>query len=409
MSIIFFTPLESKTKLLLVIIIFYSLLFIRSKIRDGIIDILYTDCDPQFYYAVCKEIEKNRENKILDIIVSEFTGDYQKCIKLCKSLLKLKMKPVRKAYFLQIMAKAAFEGGDFQLCSDVCKELSLLAMSKKMNKKYVHNITIRCSFYEAFINCDYDNALKQLDKCMSVSKQKNTYKAAMQYYKGLTLYYSGNFDKARVCFEEAAKAPKLKVAELSKEYIESIEAGEIKVIAQNTFDSEIEDVPSKPKDKMPMVKKIITLILFFIFLFCGFQIGNISRGPLPDVLSDDENFSVTSVAKTIHIDNDYYICIFTTDTNEIGVSYLESIGNNKYKAPVSYKTSPYTYVHYDNGYYIYLAGKTHKVYFDITDDESKIPREKKSEEFSAFGEKYYFYYSTDEKEYHFLNATGVVF
>ncbi|MGN1421048.1 MAG: hypothetical protein ACI4XC_06005 [Eubacterium sp.] len=397
---------------LIPIFIWLGNFLITAKING----LLFDECDPKLYFTVSKGIFR-RNDLGRDMLVSRFIGDYQKSISIGLNALQSKLTTsVRVFYYTDVLA-SAFIGGDFNLCKSKSEELLSFIKGAKIKKSEAENLTARCNFFLTFIGCDYEKALEYLDTCMSHPNQKNSYKSIMQYYKGITLYYSGKMAEASECFKCVCSiSPEFDIAKKSEEYIKAIEADELKLIEIRSYNTVVPPTVSVSQEikkiKMPIHKKIILVILCIIAFISVVQLishtnREYTKEELPFVIEESEGFQVESIDKAVKIDDDHEICIFTTSDDTIGVTYLKKSEEDKYKYSLSYICDKGSIMYSDTDYYITVSGKSKKVNFSITDNPQDVSPNERAVEFSSNGEKYYFCYTTDDEKYHFSNSTGI--
>ncbi|MCM1286449.1 MAG: hypothetical protein NC213_09750 [Acetobacter sp.] len=401
-------PVHIAARLAAAFILIVIMYLLSVKINSNIKNIIFMECDPALFYAVIKEISP-AENIINDILTAELIGDYQKGIELSVKGLKLvKNKKIAKIFYLESLTKLAFEGGDFELCQKYCNEILSLINSIKLKEDDKNGYAARAKFYIDFINCDYDCALAELNVCMNIQNQANSYKAVMQYYLGLVNYYSSKDDSARVCFEYVcSNAPKLKIAEFSQEYIDAIDNSTFKVLETSTYNTEFEEYKNDKKTQMPVWKIIFLALCAVVLIICGVQISGINKGAMPEVLTKDADYELIGSPALFDIDENYCLCVYETSEHNTVVAYLEKLKDDKYIIKADYQSDLEEYINDNAEQYLCADGKSSKVIFDISNDKNKIPENKVIKEFTADGDQYYLYYSVEKAKYHYFSSSGI--
>ncbi|MGN1202120.1 MAG: hypothetical protein ACI4RF_02405, partial [Eubacterium sp.] len=385
---------------------------ININIKASSVNILYDDCEPQIYYAVCHGIYPNTSTAFNDANAAYFIGDFKSVAAICSTMLKDKLNKILKLNCLNLLASSAFLSGDFELCREICDQARAHMSSLKLKQENKSFYSARYDFFLNFINCDYAAALKNLEVCKGtcVSKQKNSYKLIMCYHTAVTLYYSNKTEEAKAQFEKiTAAAPNFFILEKSQLYLNAIENNTFVPIDSISLREAYENgmqSPPKPINKRKQIASIIILlVLVSVCIYNVLQIPGIERGSAYEVISSD--YEVNEICETIALDDDYSLCIFTTPYDEIGVAYLKNCGDNEYSYCISYIAEPEIYSEQDNGYFIYASGKTPRVYFDITDDKAAAPPNSSITEFTYNNDVYYFYIFDTEVKYNLGNASGV--
>lgn len=411
--IAFFLPINFAYRFIIMFAVAVASQFIMRKIRLSSQDILYDECDPHTYYAVCHGIYPKDSTAYIDAITAYFIGDFDSAAGLVSSLLKKKARRFVRFEYLNLLAGVTFGAGDFDLCRQTVEELKALLSNIKMKSDVKNIYSARYDFFIHFMNCDYQSALESLEICkdLGAEKQKNTYKFMMCYYTAIALYYSNKTPQARAEFELITKLePKIFVTEKAKSYINAIDNNEFLSLDCLSLKESCERAAVIPtintENKRKLKLSIIILVICIaIAVVCFNEIPGVKRDTAYNVINDE--VAVSEITDLITLDEDYSLAAFSTMEDEIGVAYLKNRNNNKYSYCISYTAKPEIYCENDDGYYITVEGKTEKVYFDITDNQKSIPEDSRITEFTHNGRTYYFYIFKTEKKFNFLNSCGV--
>ncbi len=414
LTVCVFLPINFLYKFIIALVIAIVSMIIKSKIKASVADILYDDCDPQTYYAVCHGIYPNGATALCDIQTAYFIGDFKLSARIISSQLQKRMSDFLRLEYLGLLASSAFCAGDFELCADTVKRAKKILQKLKIKDEIKRSFEARFNFFLHFINSDFISALKSLEQCKSIneSRQKNTYKLMMRYYTGITFYYSNRPQEAKAEFEFITSIKhKLFVFERAKKYINAIENNSFLPIESISLKEECEKSETyNPKlNKEEKRKAIISAaVLLICVATAAVFISNIpgmEKGSEYKVISSD--CDVSEILQTVPLNDRYSLCIFSTPYDEVGVAYLKNYGDDKYSYCVSYVAEPEIYLEQDDGYYINASGNTPKIYFDITDDTALIPKEGKIKKFTFNDREYYFYIFKSEIKYSFFNSCGV--
>ena len=410
-SVYFYVPINVAYKLIVILAVIILAFYLKTKVRLAVTDILYNDCDPQTYYAVCHGIYMDGTTAFIDAQVAYFIGDFKSAAGIIFSQLKLKQRKTVKIQYLDLLANVAFFSGDFELCQSTCEEVKELLQELRGRTAVKESYYVKYDFFQNFINCDYVGALKNVErrKGVAVKKQKNSYKLIMHYYTAITLYYSNKSQEAKAEFEKIISAsPKFFILDKAEAYIKSIDEDSFLPVDSVSL-KEIRENAGAPMQNIIIKKEknkriIIAILLIVIGIVLISKTPGAQNGTAYDVISVDKQ--VSEVFGTIPIDDDYSLCIFATPYDEIGVAYLKNHGEDRYSYYLSRSTMHYSFLKPNNVYYIDAIGKAPRVYYDITDDKTEIPEDRNVTEFTFNDNTYYFYIIKTETEYHFFNSSG---
>ena len=409
-AVYLFVPTNIAYKLIVILAVIILAVYLKTKVSLVATDILYNDCDPQTYYAVCHGIYLEGTTAFFDAQVAYFIGDFKSAAGIIFSQLKLKQRKTVKIQYLDLLANVAFFSGDFELCLSTCEEVKELLQELRGRASVKESYYVKYDFFQNFINCDYVGALKNVEqrKGVAVKKQRNSYKLTMHYYTAITLYYSNKSQEAKAEFEKIISAsPKFFILDKAEAYIKSIDEDSFLPVDSVSL-KEIRENAGAPMQNIIIKKEknkriIIAILLIVIGIVLISKTPGAQNGTAYDVISVDKQ--VSEVFGTIPIDDDYSLCIFATPYDEIGVAYLKNHGEDRYSYYLSRSTMHYSFLKPDNVYYIDAIGKAPRVYYDITDDKAEIPEDRNVTEFTFNDDTYYFYIIKTETEYHFFNSS----
>lgn len=216
-----FLPINTVAKVAAAVLILLCALLWGLSINHKITLIAVSECDPSLYYAVSKGVVPH-DDISRDVFTAQLIGDYKKGIELSVRGLEKAKTNTNKLFYMESLAKLAFESSDFEKCVEYSNKIKKFIKSFKKEKESDKYYVARADFYISFINKNYDRAAEFLDICNAQNRQSNSYKAVMQYYYGLVHYYSGK--ESRKNFQYVCDyAPKLKIAFYASEYIAFID------------------------------------------------------------------------------------------------------------------------------------------------------------------------------------------
>lgn len=411
--LLLFVPVHFSVRALIAVLFLLAEMIIITKIKNASVNILYNECDPQSFYAVCHGIFPQGTTSFYDAEVSYFIGDFQSVARNVSATLNGKLNMVSKFQYLNLLTSAAFCCGDFALCNEMSIRAKTLLSELRINEKAKKGYLNRYDFFSSFINEKYDDARNFLDKCKSAneSKQLNSYKLMMCYYTALTLYYSGETQQAKKAFENIiTAAPEFFILERAKAYVSAVDNNVFlpyeSVSLKNSFEEGKHQAPPEGKtNKKRQISTVLLLVLLLvIIIICLSNIPGMERGSAYDVIRSE--MDIREICASTAVDDNYTIFIFTTEYDEIGIAYLKNQGKLIYSYCMSNAFPPEAYLEDDEGYYIKASGNTEKVYFDITNDKSYIPENSNVTDFEYNGKTYYFYIFNTEKAYSFFNSFG---
>lgn len=409
-----FLPVKFLYRFIIVLLFALVSIMIKSKIKASVANILYNECDPQTYYAVCHGIYPKGSTAFYDAQTAYFIGDFKSAAGIISSQLQKRMNDYSRLEYLIMLSGNAFCSGDFELCRDTINKAEVLLPKLKIKDDIKSSFAARFKFFSQFINGDFTSALESLELCKSIneSKQKNTYKLMMHYYTGITLYYSNKLQEAKAEFEIITNPePKIFVLEKAKAYITAIDNNSVLPIESTSLKEACEkSETSKLKlSKAEKRKAIISTVVLLIFaVTAAVFISNmpgVEKGTAYKVISAD--YEVSEILQTVALNDKYSLCIFSTPYDEIGVAYLKKHDVDKYSYCISYVAEPEIFLEQDDGYYINANGNAPRVYFDIIDDSALIPKESRITEFTHNNKIYYFYIFKTEEKHSFFNSSGI--
>lgn len=410
-SVYFYVPINVAYKLIVILAVIILAFYLKTKVRLAVTDILYNDCDPQTYYAVCHGIYMDGTTAFIDAQVAYFIGDFKSAAGIIFSQLKLKQRKTVKIQYLDLLANVAFFSGDFELCQSTCEEVKELLQELRGRTAVKESYYVKYDFFQNFINCDYVGALKNVErrKGVAVKKQKNSYKLIMHYYTAITLYYSNKSQEAKAEFEKIISAsPKFFISDKANAYIKAIDENFFLPVDSVSLKEIKENVSAPLQKSMSKKEKSIRIIIAILLIVIGIVLigktPGVQNGTAYEVISTDTD--VSEVFETVTINDDYSLCIFATPYDEIGVAYLKNHGKDKYTYCMSYTATPEIFLEQDNGYYLNASETSPRIYFDITVDKALIPNDSSVTEFTYNNDTYYFYIFKTETKYHFFNASG---
>ncbi|MCC8073391.1 MAG: hypothetical protein LIO62_04620 [Clostridiales bacterium] len=413
--LLIFPPINLIFRIVGAIIVLILAVFLARKVRLSVLNILTNDCDPELFKYVCHATFPKGSTDFYDALSSLYSGDFDTLAELTAKLVRTNNNPVTKITYLDAFTTGAFIAGDFQMCGDTIEKVIDLIKKTKLKEDLKNTYITKYNFFKSFISCDYKDALDQLEnrEKLTAEKSNNAQKFIHCYYKGITLYYSGKTSEAKEQFEMiTSKNPKLYICKKAYDYLDAIDKGEFTAVGSVSFKESYEkglldtdsesQIPNKKDGKKKTFSAVIAVVLIVIAVICFINIPGIKQGSAYDVIADD--IEINNILATIKIDDEYSVFIFDTPYDEIGTAYLKYHDNGKYSLCIAQASTSDSYISDDSNYCIYASGKSPRVYFDITNDESSIPENSQATEFTVNGENYYFYIIRTEVKYNYANS-----
>lgn len=403
-------PVKSIFKLFLILVIVVIAVMLVSKIKGSFLHILYDECDAKTFYGVCRGVYPQGEAVLYEALTGFFIGDFEGSVRLASSALTAKQIAMSRFEFTSLIADNAFVAGDFEMCRHFSNQALELLGRIKVKEELKRGYTSKFNYFISFMNGDYAAAISAFN--FKGDDAKNSSKLMSLYYLALACYYNGDTEKSAKLFEEIVnKPPKFFITKKAEQYLSAIKNNEFVEIKSGSLSNAYEQgrVPVKPVPvtKSKRVRSILVMVILIVVAVMSItQLPGMASGSAYDVIANEE--PINEVCKMLPLDEEYTLCIYNTEYDEIGVAYLKNKGDNKYSYCISYVGSPEMYTEEDDGYYMYASGETPKVYFDITDNKELIPDGSQITEFESNGNTYYFYITKTEVKNHFANACGMV-
>lgn len=201
-------------------------------------------------------------------------GDYKTVINIVTAKLEKNKAPVHeKMFLLSYLARAYFELGDFEKLKIIVQKYDELKKTNPKSNKFItpNSMWFYYSFY-LVNNFEYCKSLSATKKASVNPKSRYAESAKIHndFYYAIACYANGDREVAQNVFEDIiVAAPKLHIAEISREYVEAIKnnselAKKSEILPDPDF-----NIAKEPVEKRGLSQKWAAKIFLGIML-CGF-------------------------------------------------------------------------------------------------------------------------------------------
>lgn len=333
-------------KIVFVLVILFAGFRIIAFVNSIVSKILYKECNPEKYYCVSKVIYNTIT---FDAMLAVFAlGDFNRAAEYFKlEINKYKKTNISKLNTHFKYAESLFFAGDYENCIKVSVDFQNQMSFEKYKKAYASHCNL-CTFFESFINKDYDACLSALDTLkIDTIKYNNLFKCKIDYYYAITYYYSGNTEKAKTYFEKIKDInDSLYYSKKAREYLENINKDKF-------LDMNFEDIPKYEKaalgaeadmeanSKQNKKAKLALLVIFVCVIIAALSLNTLLKteyGTAEEVISSSMEFEA-DVKAMLQIENENAsLCVFQNkeDLDYLYVAYLESYENGLYSFGIDY-------------------------------------------------------------------------
>lgn len=366
---------------------------------------LFEELNPFKYYAVMGVYGKDltEDNYEFNYAV----GNYERAVSLClKELSKTKLKQIEVEckYYL---ALCYFETENYEKLKTVCNELKAVFSSDKNGKVYKEQYGLVFDYFIDFLNGDYEKCKSIKSRTESTDKKySNFYRIKAQFYYAVALYKNNEIADACKEFENIAVCcPDLNLSKLSAKYLNSARDNESDTETPNhsSYETQKESYITSPQKEMTKGRTVLLVLCLVVLAFLLIKMNHSSVGSALDVLYENEG--ATAIIETVPVNDDGdVLCVYEKNEN-IGVAYLDEVGENEYKFGIAITYASGFPESSDTGIYCIKAGDSNlKIRYSVTSFRN-VPYETLSvNEFKKENSTYYLNIISIEKK----NCSGHV-
>lgn len=376
-------PISLLWKILLLIFDAIVMIIYFWAYSESIEKILHDELNPQKYYTVIQGLDIGVRDRLEDVAVAYFLGDYGNAIGIAENQLpKIKSKNIKNE-MKNYLAWCYFETGELDKLSQLISEETELSKKDGFAKIKFYHFS---KYFKDFINGEFDKCQTIYELMAQLPKELKTKSLdfTLQFYTGLALYYGNEFEKAKECFENCVKGcSSFNYAVLSKKYINEIENKTItdydEMKAPSTeYTPQQTVVLQKTKMNKKDIAKLIVCAVVVVGAIVWANIDNIKSTPV-EAISD--YCEIEEVLTYVPIDEENSIYVYNQYNFVIGLAAVETKNQKNYNCNITSYYDPDYEEGLDFEYGFDLANIDKSVTYKITDNKDDIPKDVVSSEF----------------------------